>query len=362
VGRVSLVAIGQALRACSRRIELAGVEVETPLLVPGFSSKAVGPIHLGRSGRRDDIVASSAVHTDTFVRGIDEAILISAYDIHHGLIAESGAFSSGFTSSPYAEPRLLIIDSGWYEKSVGPASGQWYHEVGDAALFERSDYDQLLDGLDANVNALVVSWDDDSESSYIEQIAAGQRFFADRPRFGSIMLLKPEGRKLHHDVAGLSKADAARMRAFDVIGVTEKDLGNKILTRLSTLADLRERLDQASVQAPIHVFGGLDPLYTPLYFVAGAEIFDGLSWLRYSFRDGVSIYRDAAPLLDGNLEMPLPVAVGRAQLENLDALVELTRELKVFFHSGGDFAKLRRREIFEPAVDALESEMRSHGR
>jgi len=302
------------------------------------------------------------VHTDTFVRGIDEAILVSAFDIHHNLIADAAAFTSGFRDSPYTAPRLLIIDSGWYEKGVGPASGQWYHEVDDAQPFSREEYEDLLDALDANVNALIVTWDDDAESSYVDQIAAGQRFFADRPRFGSVMLLKPEGRRLHHDFARLSQADAARMRPFDVVGVTEKDLGNRILTRLATLADLRARLDDASIPAPIHVFGGLDPLYTPLYYVAGGEIFDGLSWLRYSFRDGMSVYRDAAPLLDGNLEMPLPVAVGRAQLENLDALVELARELKVFFHSGGDFAKLRRRELIEPAVDALESEMRARGR
>jgi hypothetical protein len=34
-------------------------------------------------------------------------------------------------------------------------------------------------------------------------------------------------------------------------------------------------LDEAGVKSPIHVFGALDPLTVCLYFVAGAEVFDG---------------------------------------------------------------------------------------
>lgn len=347
----------------SRRVALAGSEVETPLLVPGFSSKALGPIKLGQANRKDELVAASFVHTDTFVRGIDEALLVSAYDIHHKLITDAAAFSEDFGRSPYANPRLLIIDSGWYEKSVGPASGQWYHEVGDALVFEKDDYVRLVDGLDSAVAAVLVSWDDSGENSYLDQIEAAQDFFGSRHRFASTLLLKPERSRLYHDFSDLSDAVARRLHAFDVVGVTEKDLGDKILTRLSMLARLRDRLDAAGVPAPVHVFGGLDPLFTPLYFMAGAEIFDGLSWLRYAFRDGISVYRDAAPLLDGNFEKRLPVAIAQVQLDNLDALVELSRELKVFLHNDCDFGKLRQGRLLRPAYEAMESELgRNRGR
>ena len=351
------------MRARSRRIIVAGSEIETPLLVPGFSSKAVGPIKLGHAHRKDDLVPASIVHTDAFVRGIDEALLVSAYDIHHRLITDADKFRKGFRASAYASPRLLIIDSGWYEKSVGPSSGQWYHEVGDALPFARDDYVAVVDSLDKSVRAVLVSWDDSGESSYLEQIAAAQDFFGVRPRFASTVLLKPERSRLHHDFSDLSDADARRLRAFDVVGVTEKDLGDKILSRLTTLALLRDRLDAAGVDAPIHVFGGLDPLFTPLYFTAGAEIFDGLSWLRYAFRDGLTVYRDVAPLLDGSFEKRLPVAIARVQLDNLDALVELSRELKVFLHQGCDFGKLRQGELLRPAYEAMESALgRASGR
>jgi hypothetical protein len=352
------------MRARSRRLQLAGAEVETPLLVPGFSSKALGPITLGRAHAKGRIVAASEAHTDMFVRAIDEALLVSAYDIHHGLIADAAAFVEDFARSPYAEPRLLIIDSGWYEKSVGPASGQWYHEVGDALTFAKDDYLNLVARFDAGVSGLLVSWDDEDEQTYLEQIEAAQDFFAARQRLGSTLLLKPEHSRLYHDFAGTSEAVARRFRSFDVIGVTEKDLGDKVLNRLTTLAQLRDQLDAADVSAPIHVFGGLEPLFTPLYFMAGAEIFDGLAWLRYAFRDGLSFYRDAAPLLDGNIEKRLPVAIARVQLDNLDALVELSRELKVFLHNDCDFAKLRQGRLLEPTYQAMESALgrRDHGR
>ncbi len=350
------------MRARSRRITVAGAEIETPLLVPGFSSKALGPIKLGQAHRKDDLVASSIVHTDAFVRGIDEALLVSAYDIHHRFVTDPEAFTRGFARSAYANPRLLIIDSGWYEKSVGPASGQWYHEVGEALGFDREEYTALIDALDPGVAALIVSWDDSGESTYLEQVEAGQDFFGAR-RFASTLLLKPERSRLYHDFSDLSEGLARRMKAFDVIGVTEKDLGDKILTRLSTLARLRDRLDAVGAEAPLHVFGGLDPLFTPLYFMAGAEIVDGLSWLRYAFRDGVSVYRDAAPLLDGNFEKRIPIAVARVQLDNLDALVELSRELKVFLHNDCDFGKLRQGHLLRPAYEAMESELgRAGGR
>jgi len=268
------------LRARSRRISLGATEVETPLLVPGFSSKALGPIKLSQASGKDSVVAASIVHTDTFIRGIDESLLLSAYDVHHGLIKDAGAFAKGFARSAYAGPKLLIVDSGWYEKSIGPASGQWYHEVDDPLPFEKDDYVALIDGLDPDVAAVLVSWDDDQESTYLEQTEAGQDFFGSRTRFASTLLLKPERSRLYHDFGGLSDADARRLRPFDVVGVTEKDLGNTILGRLSTLAQLRDRLDSAGVSAPVHVFGGLDPLYTPLYFMAGAEIFDGLALVR----------------------------------------------------------------------------------
>lgn len=347
--------------ARSRRLTLGDAEIETPLMVPSISSKAIGPIELGQQNYGTQMVPASLLHSETFIPGIDECVLISAYDINFGYIKDADTLKTGFARSLYATPKVLFIDSGWYEKSVGPASGPWYYDVGDAQPFEEVDYMAVIDSLDPDIRAVVVAWDYDG--SYRDQVDAAQRFFATRERFTSEILLKPERGRRFHSINELSVATAERLQAFAVVGVTEKDLGDTILKRLTTLAGLRRRLDEANVSQPIHVFGGMDPLITPLYFNAGAEIFDGLSWLRYAFRDGMCVHRDAAALLNRQYEKRLPVAIAQIQIANLDALTELSRELKVFFHNNSDWTKLRNGELFQHAAEAMESAIEGkHGR
>jgi hypothetical protein len=346
----------RSLLARSRTITLAGSEIETPLLIPGISSKAVAPIPRRELGGRREVVAASVVHTDMLIRGIDEALLVSAYDIHHGLVTNHQRFRRHFKSSPYAQLKVLVIDSGWYEKNVGPSSGQWYHEVGpDPQAFEEADYIRLVDSLDLDISAVLVSWD--KHGKYLDQITAAQEFFGARPRFTSCILLKPQGSRLEHDFKELSDAEAARLKAFGVIGVTEKELGDSILRRLTTLAQLRLRLDEVGVESPIHVFGGLDPLLTPLYFAAGAELFDGLAWLRYAFMDGMSISRDTMPIFQRNYEKRLPVAIQHIQIQNLDVLTQLSSDLKVFSKSNGNWTKMPRGQFLRPVWEAVESRL-----
>jgi hypothetical protein len=350
----------RSVLARSRRLLLAGAAVETPLLVPAMSSKALGPIELRQSGSAE-LVPASLVHSEAFLSGIDEALLISAYDVHFNYLTDADRFRSGFASSAYAGLKLLMIDSGWYEKSVGPASGNWYHEVGPPQPFEEDDFVRLVDDLDADVRAVVVSWD--HAGTYEEQIDAAQAFFGakGRDRFSSSILLKPQGRRQHLDLSEVSSAVAGRLRAFDVVGVTEKELGDSFVKRLTTLARLRILLDEASVDAPIHVFGGLDPLLTPLYFAAGAEIFDGLSWLRYAFSDGQIISRESLPLIQGHYAKRFSLAVAHVQLQNLDEIRDLSGGLKVFLHQSLDWSKLRRGEMLRPAFEAMESALGGSG-
>jgi hypothetical protein len=350
-----------SLLARSRRIELAGAELETPVLVPAISSKALGPIELSQGpNKKPQLVAASNVHTEFLIHSISEAVLISAFDIHHHFVASAGAFQKGFQSSVYAGVKVIFIDSGWYEKSVGLTSGLWYYEVGDQPLgFQQQDYIAVIDSLDAHVAAVIVSWD--SPGSYVDQIKAAQDFFGARRRFSSDVLLKPLRTRRYHDFNELSGADAARLKAFDVVGVTEKELGDSLLSRLSSLAQLRSRMDGAKVTAPIHVFGGLDPLFTPLYFAAGAEIFDGLSWLRYAFRDGLSVAHDNARLLDRSYAKSFKDSVSHVQLSNLGVLEQMAQELKVFADKDGDWSKVRRGEDLRPVFEALEARLRSNG-
>jgi hypothetical protein len=222
-----------------------------------------------------------------------------------------------------------------------------------------------VDDLDKDVLAVVVSWDDDPAlvgssrkgSRYSEQIARAQKFFAARPHLARTLLLKPPGRSAFHlkPLGDMTRMEAGNLRFFSFVGVTEKQLGDTISDRLVALATLRRHLDRAAGDEPppaIHVFGGLDPLYTPLYFAAGAEVFDGLGWLRYAYRDGVTYHREAPPVMDAMVNKRWSQSETTTLLDNLDELAKLTDELKMFTASGGDWTKLRAHGILEPAFDA----------
>jgi hypothetical protein len=377
-----------SLLARSRRITLAGADLETPLLVPAISSKALGPVEMEETDyqrlakprklpeRVPGLAPASVVHTDVLMPRISEAILVSAYDIHHRFVSNADAFRRGFRSSSYSRIKAIFIDSGWYEKSVGLASGQWYHEVGDQALtFEMEDYVSLIDGLDRHVPAVVVSWDaaahrrekpgrnrraDAERPTYVEQMRVAQDFFGSRGHLSSDFILKPQRNRRYHKFSELAQADASALKAFDVLGVTEKELGESLRDRLISLAQLRTLLDEAQVAAPIHVFGGLNPLITPLYVAVGAEIFDGLSWLRYGFRaDGVSISADNASLLDHAFSTKLPTTVSHMQMNNISAIEQLADELKVFVDKGCDWSRISHGESdLRPAFEAFEAGFR----
>jgi hypothetical protein len=60
---------------------------------------------------------------------------------------------------------------------------------------------------------------------------------------------------------------------------------------MQNIAKLRNALTKAGIDIPIHVFGSLDSVTTPLYFLAGADVFDGLTWLRFAFHEGQTLYK-----------------------------------------------------------------------
>ncbi len=60
---------------------------------------------------------------------------------------------------------------------------------------------------------------------------------------------------------------------------------------MEKIALVRRLLDRHNINSPIHIFGSLDTFLTPLFFLAGAEIFDGLTWLRFGYYDGQTVYK-----------------------------------------------------------------------
>lgn len=338
-----------------------GTIVETPLLIPSLSSRGFAPITVD-----GESLPAPARYTQAFAAAFD-ALLISAFDIHHDLILDRDRLSSDVASSVYANPEILFIDSGWYETQRWADVGQVYEDTRTVREhWTREAFEAVVDSIDERVQAVLVNWDlgrgeNDEQPSYEEQIESAQEFFSKRKHFLSDVVLKPPKKATQHRLADIAPV-LARLRGFDIVGVAEKDLGNTFIGRLETLAALRVKLDQEGVDKPIHLFGGLDPLYTPLYFAAGAEIFDGLSWLRYAYVDGISQHREAAILMNREYRTRIPLATGDIQLANLRALRELREQLNVFVDRDSDWSRLRHGDVLREWYETMESSMRKRER
>ena len=104
------------------------------------------------------------------------------------------------------------------------------------------------------------------------------------------------------------------------------------MERILNIAKLRYALDDAGIDAPIHVFGALDPVSSGAYFIAGAEIFDGLTWLRYSYDDQVHVcvYHSNHGWLNAGIDSPQERLEVANMCHNTEYLRNFQGRLKTF--------------------------------
>lgn len=276
-----------------------------PLVVPSYSSKALPRIS----------VATTIDNTAEFIAG---SVLISAYDIRHHCV-DPGRF----------KVQLIIVDSGGYERLVDE-EGKTRGGNTDHAFFPWSpdDHAQTLAAIDVTSPVVAVSYDR-TELTIGDQIAAARE--TRDPRLGSAFLLKPrDGEML--TIESIAE-HAAMLRHFDIVGVTEKEAGRSFFERLTFVARLRSLLNLNEVDKPIHVFGGLDPVMTPLYFLAGADIVDGLTWLRMAFTESGARYLPAhAAMIDPRTT--LEEVEWRIRRANFGRVVDMQTALRRFLRTG----------------------------
>ena len=301
--------------ARSRKLHLGDSELTSPLLVPAVSSKGFPLVN----GLTEAGLVLTLVSPD-----MTEALLISAYDLHHQLLPEYDEFlGPNHYQTVYGTASLIVVDSGGYELSNTFEGGDLHKGPWQPQPFDRPDYEAVVERLPSR-NLLVVTYDrpDVDRPGYEEQRKVAQQFATARPELKIDFLLKPPAGK-RFIVPSQLAPEVANLRNFDVIGVTEKELGDSLMERLLCLARLRRLLDTSEcAQVPLHIFGGLDPLLTPLYFLAGGEIFDGLSWLRYAYHDDVALHREELAVLTAAVDAP---EVRRDALRHISNLQQLRR-------------------------------------
>jgi hypothetical protein len=216
-------------------------ELKTPILLPSFSSKGFPKIQ--------KILKASEEY-------IAEEILISAYDISHGILSPEFDFASA-----------IFLDSGGYEASKDADLSEVYEGEHVAKDWSPEMYQAVVQNWTSKSPTVFVSFDHPKyRTNTREQIERGRKLILPAGEHARSLLLKPEGEgaiRIHLDQI---TPHLARIKDFAIIGVTEKEIGNSILSRMLNVARLRKALDKHYPDLPIHVFGSLDTISTYLFF------------------------------------------------------------------------------------------------
>lgn len=318
-----------------------GGAVDLPLLVPSFSSKGFAFFEEGPRNRRREYseVTNALENLSSF---ISESMMVSAYDLFHKHFRRP--------ISHLKNTSLVFIDSGFYELSPTFDSSEPKAFPHAAKEFSEDNYEsEIIKTSKHSLPLVIANYDWGSRGTpFADQIQHAQAFFNRHKDCLTDFILKPDKRNgTVVDVDALVP-DLAKLNAFDIVGMAEEELGKNLVDRLKRIARLRSEMNKRHVTAPIHIWGGIDPVMTPLYFFAGADIFDGISWMRYSYHMGLAVNRQCFAVLQGNLSTPNDHAIGLSMNNNLMELQRLATNLRAFLDSG--FTKF---DVFDYNADVL---------
>jgi hypothetical protein len=323
-----------------------GAVVSTPLLVPSFSSKGLKQYHDGP----DDGVSELQKVLDVAKEFLTESMLISAYDLH----------SKHLQPLRHSITEITLLDSGGYETSGLQDLSAPVYELPSGEAWDEKVHQALLDEWPEHVASMFISYDSEQDRLPIAAQIERARGTLSKYRRNQMvtLLLKPEA--VGDQVLPVQKIVglAQELKDFDVIGVTEKEIGRSMLERMRNITSLRVALDRCDVSAPLHVFGSLDPLAVPLFFISGAEIFDGLTWLRYGYEATGAMYRGNFAIRNIDIKRNDEFVRMKTIQDNLGFLSRLSDDLKIFVNDK-DFRVFRDNEkVFQSAIDVLRTQVR----
>jgi hypothetical protein len=252
-------------RELCRHRRIQKVDLPTPMLIPSFSSKGFPDVNRILSLMKNHIT---------------DVAMISSYDMFYSSL-----------DSDLATPSLLFIDSGGYEARQGYDISEVYAVEHQPREWTRAHHKKVLDELDTLSALVFVSFDEIENNVPIsDQLEQAGVLFDSFPEAASDFLIKPYDSVLINIDEAL--ANPNEFSGFDLIGFTEKELGASLVERLRSIVRVRQIFIEAGIDVPIHVFGCLDPLSVQLFYLCGADVFDGLSWLRFAFHNSVAMYRN----------------------------------------------------------------------
>jgi hypothetical protein len=275
------------------------IDVDTPLLIPSFSSvfdPKIGEIHLN------------------LIDHIPDCSLVSAYDLAYNYINKENLWASN----------VVYIDSGnyEYENLKSQREGKDWSSV----LYKR-----ILSTVKPMSKVVIVNFDE--FGSIDKQINHAKAFFQQYPSYASCFLCKPSQSPGYVQFNALIDK-IAKLEDFDVIAFAEKELGASLIMKCENIIKIRQALISKGLNKPIHIFGCLDPLAIIVFFLCGADIFDGTNWLKFTFYDNLAIYRNNYAIIGGSWS-DFDVTVRRSSyVFNLSKLTRLTQDMRRFTREG----------------------------
>jgi len=249
-----------------------------PLFVPSFSSK--GNLFLAKGENKH--VSDNYDLIGVLDIRLAESYLISAYDVYYDLVPEN--------PEDWPGTKYLFVDSGGYETNdsfdLSERNKFNYHVLDWDEEKMKEVYERVCSTPKFENTTIILSGFDQQKNveEQLECFAALQRQFPS----AIINHLVKITDDMNNIVSNL--IENKNLQNIQILGFTEKELGKTLAERLCNIIFVKKKLMEVGWGGYIHIFGGLEPSLMKLYYAAGADIFDGLSWQKIRYNGNSSLY------------------------------------------------------------------------
>ena len=192
--------------------------------------------------------------------------LLSSYDIFTLKDCQINRVVDGLSSADN-KGILTLMDSGHYE-------AYWYRD----SNWPIKNYEKVLSSIKTDLcfSYDVFFEDDKNMSKHMDETKA--------------MISRTVGAQKGSCTIPLLHCDKLNLPLFakqlvqeinpEIIGIPERELGDTVFERCTTLKRIRDQVDETGYNVPIHLLGTGNPISLMMYTLCGADLFDGLEWCK----------------------------------------------------------------------------------
>lgn len=257
---------------------MSSIRNDFPLFVPSFSSK--GNLFLPKGNKR--YVSDNYDLVNVLGIRLAESYLLSAYDIYYGFVPEN--------PSDWPETKYLFVDSGGYETNdsfdLSERNKFNYHVMPWNEGMMQEVYERVC-STPIFENATIILSGFDQQKPVDDQL---ESFALLQQQFPTTVINQLVKITDSMDAVVRALVGHKNLESIQILGFTEKELGRTLDERLHNVIFVKKQLLEAGWNGCIHIFGGLEPSLVKLYYAAGADVFDGLSWQRIRYRGNSTLY------------------------------------------------------------------------